>query len=522
LSPIGLAETTATAWHPEGSLILARVVNSETVSDRAGGRLWWIWLGLGLSAIAGYFALPDDSYYTSTYYDAIGLTSAAVMVFAVRRHRPTHARLWYCFAAGQAVWSVGDITYGYYLHVLEVEPFPSPADALYLSAYPILIAGMFMLIRGRTPGRDRAGLLDASIISTGLGLLAWTFLMRPIAADASLETLPRVISLAYPAADLLMLAMVARLLTSPGARTASYRLLVAAVLLLLGSDITYSLLTTFSTYTGGLVDVGWLLSYVLWTAAALHPSMRALSEVAPQRAARFTKGRFALLAATSLLAPGLLFYQGLSDPQHVDWGAIGLGAVTLFLLVLARMSGLVSQVQDQATQLAALAHADGLTGIPNRRAWDLELAREMALARRAGTPVSVALLDLDHFKRFNDQYGHQAGDRLLTQAAALWKAQLREHDVIARYGGEEFGVIIGGMPADQAATVLSRLLAATPDRQTFSAGVATWNGTESPEQLVSRADGALYEAKHSGRNRICISGTADRLPEHPAPSLVVG
>ena len=115
------------------------------------------------------------------------------------------------------------------------------------------------------------------------------------------------------------------------------------------------------------------------------------------------------------------------------------------------------------------------------------------------------MLDLDHFKRFKDKHGHQAGDRLLTQSAALWKAQLREQDYLARYGGEEFCVIVTGLPAGKAAEVVGRLLAVTPDGQTFSAGVASWDGLESPERLLARADEALYHAKHNGRNRVTVA-----------------
>jgi diguanylate cyclase (GGDEF)-like protein len=489
---------------------------------RKSGLAWVCaaWLVVGGLAVAGYFTVPPG-WHSSAYYDAIGLLAAVMMLVGVRLNRPARPQLWYCFAAGQGLWVLGDVIFGYYQFVLDVEPFPSPADGFYLAAYPILVGGLLILIRGRTSGRDRAGLLDASIIATGLGLLAWTFLMRPIAGDSSLEALPRLIALAYPAADVLMLAMLIRLITSPGGRTASYGLLIAALLLLLGSDVGFSLLTTFSTYSGGAVDAGWLLSYVVWAAAALHPSMRSLSEVAPDRAPRFTRRRFALLAATSLLAPALLLGQGLRSAADVDWAAIGIGAVVLFLLVLTRMSGLISQVQDQAAQLAALAHNDGLTGVPNRRAWDLELAREMAMARRSGRRVAVALLDLDYFKRFNDQHGHQAGDRLLAQAAVLWKAQLRDHDFIARYGGEEFGLIFPDLSAAEAEPVIDRLRAVTPDGQTFSAGVATWDGAETPEALVGRADKALYHAKHTGRNRTAQAehrGQSGVTNQQPVPA----
>jgi diguanylate cyclase (GGDEF)-like protein len=224
-----------------------------------------------------------------------------------------------------------------------------------------------------------------------------------------------------------------------------------------------------------------------------------------------------LLTMTSLMAPALLAYQGWwLGVAEIDVGAIVLGCATLFLLVVARMSGLVSQVQDQAAQLEALARNDGLTGIPNRRAWDLELARELAKARRLGTRVHVALLDLDHFKRFNDEHGHQAGDRVLKEATSAWRAQLRETDLLARYGGEEFAALLLGCSAAEAFTAVERLRAFTPLGQTFSAGIAEWDGREDPGRLVHRADVALYEAKRGGRDRVVSATPGAAGAEQPS------
>jgi diguanylate cyclase (GGDEF)-like protein len=263
------------------------------------------------------------------------------------------------------------------------------------------------------------------------------------------------------------------------------------------------------------MDAGWLLSYVAWGACALHPSMRSLSETAPDRAVRLTVRRLVLLVATPVLAPAIFVAQRLIDANNIDWIGTSVGAVVLLALVLLRIAGLVAQVQDQAAQLDALAHNDALTGVPNRRAWDLELARHLANARRGGEPVVVALLDLDHFKRFNDRYGHQAGDRLLKEAAAAWRSQLRSGDLLARYGGEEFGICVTGLTLSAVVGLLERVQAATPLGQTFSAGVAAWSGHEAPERLVARADEALYRAKHAGRSCVIVQG-ADGVPA-PAP-----
>ena len=113
--------------------------------------------------------------------------------------------------------------------------------------------------------------------------------MQPIASDTSLMLASRLISIAYPLADVLLLAVLARLFTSPGARSASYRLLGAALLLQLGADIVFAGLTAVGTYSGGFLDLGWMASYLCWGAAALHPSVRSLSEVAPARGVRVNR-----------------------------------------------------------------------------------------------------------------------------------------------------------------------------------------------------------------------------------------
>jgi diguanylate cyclase (GGDEF)-like protein len=111
------------------------------------------------------------------------------------------------------------------------------------------------------------------------------------------------------------------------------------------------------------------------------------------------------------------------------------------------------------------------------------------------------MLDLDHFKRFNDERGHQAGDRLLKQAASAWAGRLRVIDVLARYGGEEFALALPGCGLEDALALVEGLRSATPGGQTCSAGVATWDGQEGPEELLGRADRALYSAKRAGRDR---------------------
>ena len=172
------------------------------------------------------------------------------------------------------------------------------------------------------------------------------------------------------------------------------------------------------------------------------------------------------------------------------------------LKMLAAEAAIAIDRAELLARLEASARTDDLTGLPNRRAWEQELPRELARAKRDSRPVCVAMLDLDRFKRFNDDQGHQAGDRLLKQAASAWCEQLRASDMLARYGGEEFAVLLPGCTVADARLLLERLRVSMPGAQTVSAGVACWDGVESPVDLVGRADSALYEAKRAGRDRL--------------------
>jgi diguanylate cyclase (GGDEF)-like protein/PAS domain S-box-containing protein len=169
--------------------------------------------------------------------------------------------------------------------------------------------------------------------------------------------------------------------------------------------------------------------------------------------------------------------------------------------LLAAEAAVAIERADLLARLEAVARTDDLTGLANRRAWDEHLPRELARADREERPLCVAMLDLDRFKDYNDERGHQAGDRLLKQVAATWREMLRPSDLLARYGGEEFGLVLPHCPLDVGLEVVERLRTFTIAGQTCSAGVAAWDGDESPDELVKRADAALYEAKKAGRDQ---------------------
>jgi diguanylate cyclase (GGDEF)-like protein len=153
-------------------------------------------------------------------------------------------------------------------------------------------------------------------------------------------------------------------------------------------------------------------------------------------------------------------------------------------------------------ELERSATTDPLTGSLNRRAWDAELALLMDRARLSGNPLTVALVDLDHFKYYNDANGHTAGDVLLTQFAGRARTCLRKHDVFGRWGGEEFIVALYDCTPEHAKQILERIRSSVPSGGTCSIGHTMWDGTEPLAASIARADTALYVAKRNGRDRV--------------------
>jgi diguanylate cyclase (GGDEF)-like protein/PAS domain S-box-containing protein len=169
--------------------------------------------------------------------------------------------------------------------------------------------------------------------------------------------------------------------------------------------------------------------------------------------------------------------------------------VTQLKLIEAERERLLGEVQD-------LARHDALTGLPNRRVLQEMLPREMARARRNELPLSIAIVDIDHFKAYNDSHGHLAGDEVLRACAREWDATLRGEDTLVRFGGEEFLVVLPDTEPEQATEIVERLRRTTPMGQTCSAGLALWDHGESIDDLLRRADEALYLAKASGRDQL--------------------
>jgi diguanylate cyclase (GGDEF)-like protein len=184
-------------------------------------------------------------------------------------------------------------------------------------------------------------------------------------------------------------------------------------------------------------------------------------------------------------------------------------SVILFTVVAATIGHTIHRLvvgrADLTARVSELARLDPLTGLPNRRMWDHRFPIEVEQSARNGRPLTVAMLDLDHFKEFNDRYGHQRGDALLEAASTAWTSELRAGDLLARWGGEEFALLLPATGGEEAARILDRLQAVTPEAQTFSAGYLVEQFRPGCDQelddLMSAVDRAVYAAKAEGRSR---------------------
>ncbi len=334
--------------------------------DTTHERLWAWYLAIVAILAVAYLAGPLNA---GPLFNLLGASAAAAIAYGAHRHRPRARIAWYAFALGLALFVIGDVlAYNHERIFGRPLPFPSIADPFYLAMYPLLVTGLMVLLRAGRPARDRAALIDGLIITVGLATISWAYLMAPYAHDGSLSALEMVTSLAYPVADVLLLAVAAGLLLR-ARRGPSATLLGAGLMALLVTDAVYGWLLLHGGYeTGGLLDGGWIAFYALVGAAALHPSMRGLSEAADRSRVRLARGRVALLAATSLLAPALQLIRVFLDQPREPVITVCSGIV--FILVLVRLAGVV-RAQEAETELTVRRRYEGRLAALVRHASDV-------------------------------------------------------------------------------------------------------------------------------------------------------
>ncbi len=328
-------------------------------------RAWYLYPVAAAIATAVYFGTGHISY----VFNVIGLSSPVLILVAVRLHRPDRRAAWHLIALGQLLFISGDVLAYNYDKFAKLAPgifkldqgglpFPSWADPPYLSVYPCIMAGLLLLIRARNPGRDRASLLDSLMVAIGVGTLSWVLLIAPYVQLTDTPLKVKLVSMAYPTMDLLLAAVAIRLAVGAGRRPVALYLMVASIVSLFATDAVYGWQGLHSPYQpgSGYLEAGWAAFYVMLGMAALHPSMHVLSERAPDVEAKLSKTRLAILGGVSIVAPSVLAVEIMHHGSSGQLVLVG-ATIVLFVLVVARMWGLVRKQQESAARERALREA---------------------------------------------------------------------------------------------------------------------------------------------------------------------
>ena len=416
---------------------------------------------------------------------------------------------WGTVLTAVTVLGCSDALGGLELYVVHYTGHPRPSNILALLGYATLGVGVVQFERSRNKGRRLPGRMEAWIFAFGASTPLLVFLVLPVLQADRFSFASRSTTVAYAVADLAVMTVIARLLLTDGRQSRSLIYLSTALFVSLLGDFWSGIDTTQGPASElAPIKMLWLAAFVLFAAGVADPSMREFTHGAGWEDRVSSKRRVWLMGTGQAIPALTLAIAWLIGVTPYDF-VIAILGLTVSLLVSARMTGLLDRISEQSVQLAALARSDDLTGLHNRRSWNHELSRACAAARDNGHRLSIALLDLDHFKKYNDTYGHPAGDRLLREAASTWTEALGPLDVLARYGGEEFAVILPGSSREEAVLRIDQLRLATPGGQTFSAGVALWEHGSDPAEAIAQADAALYRAKRSGRNQVVAAEEAD-------------
>jgi diguanylate cyclase (GGDEF)-like protein/PAS domain S-box-containing protein len=295
--------------------------------------VYGVWMTL---LIAAYYGLPGLRAET---WGLIGLSGVTAIVAGAVLNRPARKTPWLLLAAANLSFAAGQDSFLVLTQIMHANvPFPSFADAFYLATYPLYAAGLLIFIWWRTPDRDRRSLIDALTLTVGLALLSWIYLILPYVHNPALSWLQKSVSIAYPLGDVLVLAMIARLLAPGTARARCVQLLTLGTVGMLASDVSYGLIQLYgsSFHTGTIVDLGWAVFYSAWGAAALHPTMSELTQPVSRQQVQASPVRLTVLMLASLIAPGVLFIQSVKGRYHDD-SVIAVFSAILYLLVLSRL-----------------------------------------------------------------------------------------------------------------------------------------------------------------------------------------
>ena len=453
-------------------------------------------------------------------------------LWAARRSRGRRRWSWVAIGAGTGSWAAGQAVWSWFELVAHVSsPFPSLADVGYL-LFPVgTTLGLVLLPREDSGLARSRQLVDGLIVCTSLAAVSWTTVLGAMLGAAD-DTSPLVLigSLAYPAADVVLVTTALLVLARPAVERRTPALLAAGLTAMAVSDTGFAYLTATGGYVTGLpISLGWYAAFLLLAVAGVGAAVQPCSP-AGSRPRTVVPARLAVALPYVPLVAAVAVMAGMrSQGRRVD-GVEMLLAGTAVLLVLVRQfltlqenSRLAFAVGSREEELQRMAFSDQLTGLANRALFTDRVAHALELHRRDLRPLAVLFCDLDAFKAVNDSLGHAQGDQLLARVAERLRAVLRPGDTLARLGGDEFAVLLedGVDPAQTASRLVDAMrlpfgVGGTELSVTMSVGIAALDpGAVTPDldALLSHADVAMYAAKRSGKARVVVYERGMTLPE---------
>ena len=482
---------------------------------------WFVPAAVASAVVTAGFLLlmlrtrPGDAFATDV--DDVGnlvlaLAAAVGCGAAALRHRGHLRWAWWLISLGALSWVAGETIWSW-LAIIERQavPFPSLADAFYLGGVPIAAAGILLLRPASDSVRSRLrSIVDGILIAVSLLAVSWVTVLGAVWTAGGTSGFSLVLSLAYPAGDVLLLSMLVMLsMKVPAGGRLPVVLLITGVAVTAFSDSGFAFLSASSTYGGtNLIDVGYWAGYLLIALAG----MRAAIDPIRPRATPPPRSRVSLVLPYAPILAALLLaliaeYEHRLDPFLLSCVTVIVAAVLLRqFLALSDNLELVQNLATREDELRHQADHDALTGLANRGC--LLRALDAQLASRAAGESALLFIDVDDLKLINDEFGHAGGDAVLRAVAGVLSESVRRGDMAARLGGDEFAILLAGVTASsQAGDVAERVLnaMATPLAElrgtkvdvTASIGIATSKHQEliNGEELLRRADVAMYAAK---------------------------
>lgn len=510
---------------------------------------WQAFIGVFAVIFITWLVVRPNGESGLVWFSDVALTVTALLAgviafVAALRMKGRDRVSWMLIAAGTISWGLGMVAWTYYELILGQEtPFPSLADLGYLGMIPLMFAGLVSFPSGQTQGGERIKIgLDALLIMASIATVSWFAVLGPLYSQADATPAEKYIGLAYPAGDVILIfALVGGVARGWISRRSSVPLLLmAGILAFIVADSGFTFLTLHNAYaSGNPIDIGWPLGFMLVATAALRrwsdgPDFMDAGREAGEYNSPSSLVRQLVPYALVIGVTVLLFYSRFQERGLTQNTFVALALLTVFLILVRQFvtlrdnERLSRENRRRYEEAQALADRDPVTGLFNHRYFHNGLETLLIAADKTGSPVGLALIDIDDFKLFNDTYGHPQGDAVLKLVASYLAEESSDGRMLAaRYGGDEFTVAVPGANEASMTRFIERLhkwtdgvaieVDETSDRIPIhlSCGYAVFPEQGSrPYEVISAADASLYEAK---RSTFRVSGVVPGQRDTPHP-----